>query len=184
MQRNQLRIIGGEFRSRKLEFPDVEGLRPTGDRIRETLFNWLAAHVSGARCLDLFAGSGALGLEALSRGAEHVVFVDQSTLACEKLRQNLALLKISHAEVLCMNSLTALNILQGPFDILFLDPPFSSELVAPTCEAIEEQRLLIPGSLIYLEQATTSPPIAVPPRWQKHRDKSGGQVRYQLYHYI
>lgn len=184
MQRNQLRIIGGEFRSRKLEFPNVEGLRPTGDRIRETLFNWLAAHVAGARCLDLFAGSGALGLEALSRGAERVVFVDHSALACEKLRQNLALLKISRAEVLCMNSVAAFNVLKGPFDILFLDPPFSSGLVAPVCEAIEAQRLLIPGSFIYLEQATTSPPISVSPRWERQRDKATGQVRYQLYRYV
>ena len=103
---NQLRIIGGEWRGRKLRFPDVAGLRPTTDRVRETLFNWLAPVIHGARCLDLFAGSGALGLEALSRGASSVVFIDSDRRAVQSLRENLALLKEGRGEVLQSDALS------------------------------------------------------------------------------
>ncbi len=181
MQRNQLRIIGGQFRSRKLSFPDVEGLRPTGDRIRETLFNWLAPHVEGSYCLDLFAGSGALGLEALSRGAQHVLFIERSTTACDSLRQNLGLLKIQNAEILCANSLVATQFLKTSFDIVFMDPPFDANLILPVCTALETYHLLKSGSLIYLEQSKETPPASLPANWQMYRDKTSGQVRYQLY---
>lgn len=180
MQRNQLRIIGGQYRSRKLSFPDVEGLRPTGDRIRETLFNWLSPYLDGARCLDLFAGSGALGFEALSRGAKQVTFVEQSPKACNYLRQNMALLKIQ-PEIICTDSLSALQVLSEPFDIAFLDPPFAYEHSASICTRLENCNLLKPGAIIYLERAKSSPEITLPERWQLYRDKSSGQVRYQLY---
>jgi 16S rRNA (guanine966-N2)-methyltransferase len=182
MQRNQLRIIGGQHRSRKLSFPDVEGLRPTGDRIRETLFNWLAPAVDGAYCLDLFAGSGALAFEALSRGAKHAVLVEQSPEACDHLRKNLVLLNAqAQAEILCMDSPHALQTLVGPFDIVFLDPPFASRQMASICAMLEERGLLKPGSLVYLEEAKSSPTTTLPQRWELHRDKSSGQVRYRLY---
>lgn len=182
MQQNQLRIIGGQYRSRKLSFPDVEGLRPTGDRIRETLFNWLAPHVEGARCLDLFAGSGALGFEALSREARHVTFVEQSPKACDYLRENITLLKIQErAELICTDSLKALQILAEPFDIIFLDPPFASAQWVSTCTQLEDRNLLKPGGFIYAERSKTSPEITFPHGWQLYRDKSSGQVHYQLY---
>jgi len=182
MQRNQLRIIGGLYRSRKLSFPDVEGLRPTGDRIRETLFSWLAPHVEGARCLDLFAGSGALGFEALSRGAKHVTFVEQSPKACDYLRQNIALLKTeAQTEMIGIDSAIALQRLTEPFDIVFLDPPFAYDQLVSVCAQLEDRHLVKPDGVIYLEQAKSSPEITPPPNWQLYRDKFSGQVRYQLY---
>lgn len=182
MQRNQLRIIGGQYRSRKLSFPHVEGLRPTGDRIRETLFNWLAPHVEGARCLDLFAGSGALGFEALSRGAQHVTFVEQSPKACDYLRQNIALLKTqAQTEMICVDSANALQGLMEPFDIIFLDPPFAYEQLVFICAQLEDRHLMKAGGVIYLERAISSPEVTLPGQWQLYRDKSSGQVHYQLY---
>jgi len=182
MQRNQLRIIGGQYRSRKLSFPEVEGLRPTGDRIRETLFNWLAPHVEGAHCLDLFAGSGALGFEALSRGAKHVTFVERSPKACSCLHQNIALLKIeAQTAVICVDSANALQRLTEPFDIVFLDPPFACDQLVSVCAQLEECHLVKPEGVIYLEQAKSSPEITPPPKWKLYRDKFSGQVRYQLY---
>lgn len=182
MQRNQLRIIGGQYRSRKLSFPDVEGLRPTGDRIRETLFNWLAPAIEGARCLDLFAGSGALGFEALSRGAKHVILVEQSPEACDHLRKNLGLLNAqAQADILCTDSQHALQTITEPFDIIFLDPPFASGQLTSICAKLEERGLLTPGGLVYLEEAKSSPTTVLPARWQLHRDKTSGHVRYRLY---
>jgi 16S rRNA (guanine966-N2)-methyltransferase len=182
MQRNQLRIIGGQYRSRKLSFPDVEGLRPTGDRIRETLFNWLAPHVEGARCLDLFAGSGALGFEALSRGAGHVTFVEQSSKSCDYLRQNIALLKLqAQTQLIPADSLKALQALVDPFDIIFLDPPFAYKQLASVCTGLEDRKLLKIGGFIYLEQPKSPVAITYPHYWQPYRNKTSGQVSYQLY---
>lgn len=182
MQRNQLRIIGGFHRSRKLHFPDVEGLRPTGDRIRETLFNWLAPVIDGSRCLDLFAGSGALGLEALSRGAGEVIFVDRSQTACDYLQQNIDLLTLSGATVYCTDSVRALSQQQTPFDVVFLDPPFSSiELLNESGKVLEASNLLKSGSMIYVEQDSKTTGFHPPGNWELYRDKCSGQVRYQLY---
>jgi len=182
MQQNQLRIIGGQYRSRKLSFPNAEGLRPTGDRIRETLFNWLAPHIEGARCLDLFAGSGALGFEALSRGAQQVTFVEQSPVTCNYLRQNIALLNAqTQTALVCAESLNALPTLAGPFDIIFLDPPFTYGQLPSICIQLDRNNLLKTGTLVYLERAKSSPAITLPNRWQLYRDKTSGQVRYQLY---
>lgn len=148
---NTLRIIGGRWRSRKLSFINAPNLRPTPDRIRETLFNWLQGTINNARCLDLFAGSGALGLEALSRGAAEVVFIEKHLATAKQLTQNLILLKTTN---LVINN-DAKHYLQEetePFDIIFLDPPFRNNILPDCLNTLIERRLLKEGGLIYLEQ--------------------------------
>lgn len=152
MKNNLLRIIGGEWRSRKLRFADVPGLRPTPDRVRETLFNWLQTQVPGARCLDLFAGSGALGLEALSRGAGEVVMVEKHSAAARVLRENITLLGAQNAVLLHDDAFRYLQRETVGFDVIFLDPPFRQNLLAPVLEAIVNKSLLKTGGMIYLEQ--------------------------------
>ena len=147
---NMLRIIGGQWRSRKLAIVDAEGLRPTPDRIRETLFNWLQGDIHGASCLDLFAGSGALGFEALSRGASNVVFVEKNRIVSKQLLSNLALLNTS-AEVQQTDALNFLAQTSAPFDLIFLDPPYRKGLLDKSLALINEKALLKPASLIYLE---------------------------------
>lgn len=179
----QLRLIGGQWRGRKLSFPAVDGLRPTGDRIRETLFNWLAPELQGARCLDLFAGSGALGLEALSRGAAQSLLLERDSRAAAALRHNLELLSTNAGRVVHTDSLDYLH--QGnndePFDVVFIDPPFSQQLWQASIEALELGRWLAPDASIYLE-APRDLPIAAPAHWRLHRDKQAGQVSYRLYY--
>ena len=178
---NQLRIIGGQWRGRKLAFPDVEGLRPTPDRVRETLFNWLNQAVVGARCLDCFTGSGALGLEALSRGASAVTMIDSSPQVVDQLRAHLSLLNAEGAELHQANAESWLAAYRGePFDIIFLDPPFHQQLVAPMLKRISERGLLSEAGLIYLEMAADEAPPALPTGWQLHREKQAGQVSYRL----
>lgn len=177
-----LRIIGGQWRGRKLNFPASGGLRPTGDRIRETLFNWLAPHLPGARCLDLFAGSGALGLEALSRGAADVVLLERQRDPWEQLRHNLALLRAEGAH---LHHVDALQWLSQPapnpgFDVVFIDPPFERDLWQASIDAVHSGNWLAPGASIYLESGQ-HPHYQVPDAWTLHRDKSAGQVRYCLY---
>lgn len=137
--------------------------------------------MEGAVCLDLFAGSGALGFEALSRGAQHVVFVDSSPVACDSLRQNLARLASSNADIHQGDGLAWLAKPEQSFDVVFLDPPFGSDLLSAACHALETNRRLKPGAFIYLEQPKECGDVSVPPGWQCYRDKSTGQVRYQLY---
>ena len=180
---NQLRIIGGSWRGRKLGFPDVEGLRPTGDRIRETLFNWLAPEIQGARCLDLFAGSGALGIEALSRGAELGLLVERDGKAAAQLRENLELLKTERGRII--NS-DALNFLQranaeDPFHIIFIDPPFQLNLWQAVIDALEAGNWLANDATIYIE-SNRDALYQIPINWQLHRDKHTGQVNYRLYY--
>ncbi len=177
---NQLRIIGGTWRSRKVSFPDVEGLRPSPDRVRETLFNWLAPIISGARCLDLFTGSGALGLEALSRGAGAVVFVDRDSRVISQLQENLKLLKAEGASVVSADALSYLQRPAQPFDIVFLDPPFRRELLAPCCEALEQGGWLSANAYIYLEAERALGTPALPAGWELLRSKSAGEVGYHL----
>ncbi len=177
---NTLRIIGGEWRGRKLRFADGEGLRPTTDRVRETLFNWLAPRIQGARCLDLFAGSGALGLEALSRGAVEVVFVDTNPAAITTLKENLALLKVENAEVIRGDGL---NYLQGnsrQFDVVFLDPPFRRDLLQPALKLLAEQGWLAKGARLYLELESEESLPELPTGWELLRSKEAGQVAYHL----
>jgi len=184
----QLRIIGGIWRGRKLQFPDIDGLRPTGDRIRETLFNWLAPEIQGARCLDLFAGSGALGLEALSRGAAASVLIEQDGRAAAQLNANLALLdkEEGRSEAGRVLQRDALNWLQqgnpeAPYHIVFMDPPFALNLWQAVIDALEEGNWLAEDATIYIEAGKTSE-YQVPINWQLHRDKTTGAVSYKLFY--
>ncbi len=147
---NTLRIIGGQWRGRKLQFIDAPNLRPTPERIRETLFNWLQGQVHGASCLDLFAGSGALGIEALSRGASEVVFIDSVKQVTRQLEANLSLLQ-SDACVLHNNAQSYLENSNQTFDIIFLDPPFRQNMLPGSLKSILEKNLLKKNGLIYLE---------------------------------
>jgi len=175
---NQLRVIGGRLRGRKLSFPDVDGLRPTPDRVRETLFNWLAPQLAGARCLDLFAGSGALGFEALSRGAGQVTFVERNADAVRQIRQNLELLgatggRIEHADALIWTG----TVPAQPFHIVFLDPPFAGGLVADALARLSAAGWLTADARVYVESEA---PLELPSGWSILRDKTAGQVRYRL----
>lgn len=180
-----LRIIGGQWRSRKVPFPIIEGLRPTPDRVRETLFNWLQGVTEGARCLDLFAGSGALGLEALSRGAESVTFIDSSPQVVRQLRDNLQELKSARNEVVAAPALEWLQArqtdLEPRYDLVFLDPPFNQGLLAEVCQLLETRNLLAENAAVYLESEADWTPAGIPDNWQEHRCKNAGQVTYRLF---
>ncbi len=147
-----LRIIGGEWRSRRLAFADAPHLRPTPDRVRETLFNWLQGRIAGARCLDLFAGSGALGFEALSRGAKQVVMVEKHAVAANCLRQNIQVLQATGAQLIHDDALRYLQRETTSFDLIFLDPPFRQDLLPKVLNLIHTRGLLHGDGLIYLEQ--------------------------------
>jgi 16S rRNA (guanine966-N2)-methyltransferase len=177
---SQLRIVGGVWRGRRLGFPETAELRPTPDRVRETLFNWLQPWIAGAHCLDLFAGSGALGLEALSRGAAQAVLIEQDEAAAQALRANIDKLQAQAADLIHTD---AMRYLHGParaFDIVFLDPPFQSGLLEQCFELLEKQQWIKPGGLVYIENIKTAPELALPPSWQLLRTKSAGQVSYHL----
>ncbi|WP_438951865.1 16S rRNA (guanine(966)-N(2))-methyltransferase RsmD [Porticoccus sp.] len=181
--RSQVRIIGGQWRGRKLHFNEVAGLRPTGDRIRETLFNWLTPSIAGANCLDLFAGSGALGIEALSRGAARATLVEKHRQAADNLRRNCLLLKADTAEIVQADTLDWLANTSPvyPFDIVFIDPPFSADLLQPCCALLQKPGLLATNGLIYLETNRHQPLPGIPPTWELLREKTAGQVSYRLY---
>lgn len=176
-----LRIIGGTWRGRKLRFPRSAQIRPTPDRVRETLFNWLATRVPGARCLDLFAGSGALGLEALSRGAAHVTFVERDAAAARELQARLIEWQASSARVQQMDALRFLGHAPEAFDIAFLDPPFTSDLLAPASRLLQERQWLGPGALVYVEHPAREGQPPVPPGWTLARAKQAGEVGYYLW---
>ena len=177
----RLRIVAGNWRSRLLDIADVEGLRPTSERVRETLFNWLAPRIHGARCLDAFAGTGALGLEALSRGARSVAFVERSAVAAEQLRRNIDVLDARGASVFQQDTLDFLrDAAAGPFDLVFLDPPFSDDLVEETCRLLDERGLLAAHALVYLELPKKGVEPHLPTGWQVKKNKTAGQVRYML----
>jgi 16S rRNA (guanine966-N2)-methyltransferase len=174
----ELRIIAGHWRGRRWRFPPAD-IRPTPDRVRETLFNWLAPRIVGARCLDLYAGSGALGLEALSRGAREVIFVDAERSVTQALKALLAAWQ-AEAEVLCLPARRYLEQAEGVFDIAFLDPPFAAEELAAAAAALEA-RSLREGSLIYLEHARRTPLPALPAGWREIRAGHAGEVGYHLF---
>lgn len=178
----ELRIIGGQWRGRKLRFPSLPGLRPSPDRVRETLFNWLAPEISGARCLDLFAGSGALGLEALSRGAGFCQFIDAADVATRRIEAHLTLLSCRDAQIYCGDTQRWLKQPSDTtFNMVFLDPPFRQDLLNDCCSLLESNGWLTERAWIYIESATDEPAPTVPPTWQLHRDKRAGQVAYRLY---
>ncbi len=176
----RLRIIGGTWRGRKIDFIATPGVRPTPDRIRETLFNWLQTTIAGARCLDLFSGSGALGFEALSRGATEVVMIDQSSAVIKQLTANANLLRASGAQIEQCNAESYLQRPPQPFDIVFLDPPFETESLEKYCAQLEIAGWLAPRASIYLERARGSRPPQLPDGWQFHREKQAGKVIYAL----
>jgi 16S rRNA (guanine966-N2)-methyltransferase len=180
-QPGRLRIVAGNWRSRLLEIADVPGLRPTSARIRETVLNWLAPRIAGARCLDLFAGTGALGLEALSRGAADCVFVEKSPKAAQTLRANIATLQAENAVVYATSAVKFLQ--QGSaaaFEIVFLDPPFSAEMLPEMCRLLEQSSLLADSARIYIEEDRSQPELKLPERWQVLKTKNSGNVRYSL----
>jgi 16S rRNA (guanine966-N2)-methyltransferase len=179
--RNQLRIIGGAHRGQRVHFPDGRGLRPTADRVRETLFNWLQGELAGRRVLDLFAGSGALGLEALSRGAGQAVFVERARAPAAQLRANLERLGLEQrAEVLCMDAQRFLRQARPPFDLVFLDPPFADARLASVAAGLEAGGLLARDAWIYLERDAASDPPELPEHWRLHREGRAGQAAFAL----
>lgn len=179
---NAVRIIGGRHRGRRLSFLPGRGLRPTPDRVRETLFNWLRNDLGGAHCLDLFAGSGALGLEAISRGAATVVAVEQRRASVQRLRDNAALLGESdRVTVLQRDALRYLSTAAPhPFDIVFVDPPFAVDCVGRVCEGLVAPGWLSDSAVVYLEQDASHPWPACPPGWQIEREGRAGQTAQRL----
>lgn len=177
----QIRIIGGKWRGRKLPVPNSPGLRPTTDRVRETLFNWLAPMIQGVRCLDCFAGSGALGLEALSRYAGEAVLLEADRHVAKQLSNNLTLLNAENGQVVNTNALQWLAQPGQPFDLVFLDPPFRKGLLAETINLLEQFNWLTADAWIYVEAEAESAATDVPASWQLHREKIAGQVAYRLY---
>lgn len=178
----QLRIIAGEWRSRRLSFPDATGLRPTPDRVRETLFNWLAPYVEGARVLDLFTGSGALYLEALSRGASMALALDSNPAAIASLRQHLQTLGCSVGETRQDDALRYLESTPAaPFDLVFLDPPFHKDLLPGACRLLEDRGWLASNAWVYTESENAPSGLGLPGNWRLHREQRAGQVHYALW---
>ncbi len=176
-----VRIIGGLHRGRKLPFAEMPGLRPTGDRIRETLFNWLQPVIEGARCLDLFAGSGSLGMEAASRGAGRVVMVEHAGSVVRQLERNRELLDLSQISIVRADALQFLEQPPTQFDIVFLDPPFDNNLLEALCQRLT-MGWLADGARIYLEEDISRDFPQLPEGWQWLQQKSAGRVRYGLAH--
>lgn len=156
-------------------------MRPTPDRVRETLFNWLSPFIREARCLDLFAGSGALGFEALSRGAKSIVMLDKSKVVCQQLRKNSDLLSADNAHVYHAFVPRDLSKILKPFDIIFLDPPFHQGLLKPCSTYLEENNFLAEHALIYIEAEDDLIELGIPSQWQLLKKDKAGQVRYYLY---
>lgn len=187
--RNSVRIIGGGWRGRRVNFPDMPGLRPTPDRVRETLFNWLQHSIAGATCLDLCAGSGALGLEALSRGAKALVFVEQAQAAARSLVAELERLggsakarvvEMGASRFLRANGETTGRPYGGPFDVVFLDPPYGRDALAEFIPMIDAGEWVKTGGLVYLENEKSAGPPVLPEHWELLKSKSAGEVGYHL----
>ena len=172
---NKVRIIGGDLRSRLINFPDAQGLRPTPDRVRETLFNWLGQTLYGRICLDLFAGSGALGFEAASRGAEQVVMVENNPEALRALQDNVNKLGCTNVLVQGQDGMVFLSRVAQQYDVIFLDPPFQNNYLPKLLEILP--RHLNKKGVVYVESGTA---ITVPPAWQMIKSGKAGQVHYQL----
>ena len=177
-----IRIIAGQWRGRKLPVAEIDGLRPTGDRIRETLFNWLGDDIAGARCLDLFAGSGILGLESLSRGAAQVTALDASRMAVSALVEASQTLAASNMQAMQMDAIQWLKSKPaGPFDVVFIDPPFKAGLLDEALALLDAAGCLNAGALIYIERDRDHDLPQLPARWQPYKDKVAGNVSYGLY---
>jgi 16S rRNA (guanine966-N2)-methyltransferase len=180
--KNQFRVIAGKWRSRKISFPgDLESVRPTADRVKETLFNWLQLKIDGAHCLDLFAGSGALALEACSRNAGGVVALDSDSNVMKSLSENCQLLDCNNIDLITTDAMQWLaqeNQGQYQFDIVFLDPPFGKNLLADCCALLEAGNFLSPGAVVYLESEKSLDDLVLPDSWQLFKNKKAGQVYF------
>ncbi len=177
----RLRIVAGKWRSRLMPVADEPGLRPTSERIRETLFNWLTPDIHGMRCLDLFAGTGALGFEALSRGAASVIFVENAPGAAKTLRVSIGTLDAGDATVVQTEALTFLKSdIPQKFDLVFLDPPFADDLLKELCRLLAGSGCLAASARIYLEQDRQQTVPTLPEGWTFIREKTAGNVRYSL----
>lgn len=178
-----IRIISGQFRGRKLPVKDVQGLRPTTDRIKETVFNWLMQDTRGAKVLDCYSGSGGLGFEALSRFAESALFIELDKIATSQLRENITTLKLENAQVIQTNTLTFLadNATAQQFDLIFVDPPFRQNLAEKTCLLLENNSWLNNQALIYVEVESELNSLDIPANWLLIKEKEAGQVLCQLY---
>jgi 16S rRNA (guanine966-N2)-methyltransferase len=176
-----LRIVAGKWRNSRLKIALLPGLRPTSERIRETLFNWLSYRIHGAHCLDLYAGTGALGLEALSRGAATVTFVEHSREAAAILRQACDDLGADGATIASVDALRFLDASGNEsFDLVFLDPPFADDSLADLCRLLGDGGHLTPGAVVYLEQDKALDPPELPNGWVIAHEKIAGNVRYSL----
>jgi len=178
---NKLRIIGGQWRSRQIRFVDAPGLRPTPARVRETLFNWLQYDIIGRRCLDCYAGSGALGFEAASRGAKSVVLVENNALACRALKENTDTLSAPQIKIVQADVFRYLAGDAQPFDVVFMDPPFAMGLAVQTCQWLEDKGWLAPQAKIYVETETALNLAGLPENWQLLKSKAAGEVAYRLF---
>ncbi len=178
---SKVRIIGGTWRGRKIEFPVVEGLRPTPDRIRETVFNWLAPNLANANCLDLFAGSGVLGFEALSRGAKSVSLVDSSQQVVEYLEKSKQLLKANTAQIIGATFSGKLILSRAPFDIVFLDPPYFKNTIKEACAWLKNKNYLAAKALIFIEAESALQPLPVPEEWSLLKSKQTPTIHYALW---
>ena len=187
------RIIGGLWRSRRLNFPVIEGLRPTTDRVRETVFNWVSSEIHGAHVLDVFSGSGALGLEALSRGATKLAAIEKNKQAAVALQSNIDLLmqnskSESVAKVIQVNALSYLKALKSngspvseSYDLIFLDPPFRKGLLEEVILLLDGHPMVKEDALIYIEREKDMASLTLPESWSLLKDKVAGQVVYQLF---
>lgn len=185
IKNGQLRIIGGKWRSRKVTFLDTEGLRPTPDRVRETLFNWLAPYIEGANTLDLFTGSGALSIEALSRGAACATLLDVNSKVIDQLRVQLQLLNCENSKLVNQDATQFLQPLcKQPFDIVFLDPPFRQNLLERSCALLAQNGWLTNQAWIYIESEIAPSQFQLPTHWQLYKEKKAGQVFYALWQAI
>jgi len=182
-QANEVRIIGGKWRSRKIKFSGDVYLRPTPNRVRETLFNWLETTIVDATGLDMFAGSGALGFEALSRGAKTIVMMDKSKQVISNLKKNADTLATKDIVLICKEFSPILpNFFNQQFDIVFLDPPFRQNLIQICSQWLEQHHCLTENAIIYTENESSLKNINVPANWELYRQKTAGQVCYSLWH--
>ncbi|HED13514.1 MAG TPA: 16S rRNA (guanine(966)-N(2))-methyltransferase RsmD [Gammaproteobacteria bacterium] len=178
---NHIRIIAGRWRGRNLHFSSQPGLRPTPNRIRETLFNWLRPYLAEARCLDLFAGSGALGIEAISQGAASVVLVEKNPIAARHLQQICHKLDCNQLTVVNRPAQSWLYSCTDQFDGVFLDPPFTTAQLSTTVAKLESSTVLTKGAWIYIEQSVREKPVIIPVAWELLHQKSQGEVLFSLY---
>ncbi len=177
-----LKIIGGQWRSRHIDVVEENGLRPTPNRVRETLFNWLQTYMFNSRCLDLFAGSGALSFEAASRGAKFVVQIENNAAACRALQKNAEKLAASQIQLVQFDATHFLEKMQPyQFDVVFIDPPFGLDLVTKCCELLEKNNWLAPYAKIYIETETNLTLEHLPESWQLLKSKTAGAVAYRLF---